>query len=74
MSRAFVKEGESEQLRDIAPNLASLEHFLRRENGGVTIRELKTRNSEKFGRQVHDMSDGLSYGLNDDGRWQIYLD
>lgn len=74
MSRAFVKEGESEQLREIGPTVSALEQYLRRENSGVIIRELKTRHSDKFNREVHDMSDGLSYGLNDQGRWQIYLD
>ena len=73
MSRAFVKEGESDQLKDTAPNMGSLLQFLRREYGGP-VRELKTRFSEQFKREVHDMSDGLSYGLNDDNQWQIYLD
>ncbi len=74
MSRAFVKEGDSENLRDIAPNITSLEYYLRRENGGAAIRLLKTRFSDQFQREVHDMSDGLSYGLNNDNQWQIYLD
>jgi hypothetical protein len=33
MSRAFVKEGESEQLKHIAPNMASLQIYLKREYG-----------------------------------------
>ena len=73
MSRAFVKEGESDQLKDVMPNMASLLFFLKRENGAV-IRELKTRFSEKFQREVIDMSDGLTYGLNEDNQWQVYLD
>lgn len=73
MSRAFVKEGESDQLKDVAPNMGSLLQFLKRENGGA-VYELRTRHSEKFSREVHDMSDGLSYGLNEDNQWQVYLD
>jgi glycine betaine/choline ABC-type transport system substrate-binding protein len=73
MSRAFVKEGESDQLKDVAPNMASLLFFLKRENGAA-VHELKTRYSETFGREVHDMSDGLTYGLNDDHQWEVYLD
>ncbi|QQL49051.1 hypothetical protein [Mucilaginibacter ginkgonis] len=73
MSRAFVKEGESDQLKDVAPNMASLQFFLKRENG-YTITEMRTRFSEQFQREVHDMSDGLSYGLNDANQWQVYLD
>jgi hypothetical protein len=73
MSRAFVKEGESDQLKDVAPNMASLLFFLRRESGGP-VRELDTRFSEKHGKEVHEMSDGLAYMLNDDQQWQIVLD
>ena len=70
MSRAFVKEGESDQLKDVAPNMASLLFFLRRENG-VPVRELHTRFSDKHQKEVHEMSDGLGYMLNDDQQWQI---
>jgi len=73
MSRAFVKEGESDQLKDVAPNEASLLFFLKRENG-APVHTLKIRFSEKFQREVYDTTDGLSYGLNDDGQWQVFLD
>jgi len=73
MSRAFVKEGESEQLKDVAPNMASLLIFLKREYGGA-VRELHTRFSDKHQKEVHEMSDGLGYMLNDEGHWQIILD
>ena len=73
MSRAFVKEGESDQLKDVAPNMASLLFFLRRENG-VPVHELHTRFSDKQQKEVHEMSDGLGYMLNDDQQWQIILD
>lgn len=67
MSRAFVKEGESEQLKEVAPNMISL--LL-----GGAVRELHTHFSEKHGKEVHEMSDGLGYMLDDDGQWQIILD
>jgi hypothetical protein len=73
MSRAFIKEGESEQLRDVTPNMASLLLFLKKENGGA-VRELHTRFSEKHQKEVHEMSDGLGYMLNDEQQWQIVLD
>ncbi|HEY4198547.1 MAG TPA: hypothetical protein VGM63_23565 [Mucilaginibacter sp.] len=73
MSRAFVKEGESEQLKDVAPNMGSLLFFLKKENGGP-VHELYTRMSDKHQKEVHEMSDGLGYLLNDDGHWQIILD
>lgn len=73
MSSAFVKESENEQLKDIAPNMASLLIFLKRENGGP-VRELHTRFSEKYQKEVHEMSDGLGYMLNDQNQWQVILD
>ena len=73
MSRAFVREGDSEQLKDVAPNMASLLMFLRRENGAA-VRELYSWFSDKYRKEVHEMSDGLGYMLNDDKQWQVVLD
>lgn len=74
MSSAFVKEGESGQLKDVAPDLGALLFFLRQENGGTVIRDEKSYFSEKYGRDVYEMSDGLIYALDDGGRWYIILD
>jgi hypothetical protein len=73
MSSAFVKEGEYQQLKDVAPNMASLLLFLIREQGSG-VRQLRAYNSEKHGRELHEMSDGLTYALNDEGQWAIILD
>jgi hypothetical protein len=73
MSSAFVKEGEYQHLRDVTPNLSALLLYLRRENGGP-VRQLKSYYSEKHGREVNEMSDGLTYALNDDNQWVILLD
>jgi hypothetical protein len=53
--------------------MASLLLFLKRENGGA-VRELCTRLHEKHQKEVHEMSDGLGYMLNDDQQWQVILD
>lgn len=53
--------------------MASLLLFLKRENGGA-VRELRSRFSEKHQKEVHEMSDGLGYMLNDDNQWQVILD
>jgi hypothetical protein len=74
MSSAFVKEGETGQLKDVAPNLGALLFFLRVENGGTVIREEKVYFSEKHGREIYEMSDGLTYALADDRHWSIILD
>jgi len=34
MSRAVVKEGDADRLKDVAANMASKPFFLKRENGG----------------------------------------
>lgn len=68
MSSAFVKEGEYQQLRDVASNRASLLLYLKREYGAA-VRELKV--VERDGREVHVMSDGLNYQLNEANQWQI---
>lgn len=73
MSSAFVKEGESEHLKDITPNMASLLIFLKREHGGH-VRELHTRFSDIHQKDVHEMSDGLDYMLNEQNQWQVILD
>lgn len=73
MSSAFVKERESDQLKDVAPNMASLLFFLKRENGS-NVYELHSRLSEKHRKEVHEMSDGLGYMLNDENQWQLILD
>lgn len=74
MSSAFVKEGEAGQLKDVAPDLGALLFFLRMENGGTAIRDERNYFSQKHGRDVFEMSDGLIYALNDDGHWFIILD
>lgn len=71
MSSAFVKEGDYQHLRDIVPNMASLLLFLKRENGGP-VHEIRTY--DRDGQQLHEMSDGLTYALNEDRQWRIILD
>jgi hypothetical protein len=73
MSSAFVKEQEYQPLKDVAPNIASLLLYLKRENGGL-VYELKTRFSEKHQLTVHEMSDGLGYAINKQQQWQVILD
>lgn len=74
MSSAFVKEGDSEHLNEVKPNLYDLLSYLRRENGGVRIYETKIYQHPKYNREAYDMSDGLTYALNDEGQWFIILD
>ena len=74
MSSAFVKEGEYQKLSGVAPSLSALSFYLRQENGGQVIREMKSFYSEKCGCHVYEMSDGLTYALDDENKWTIILD
>jgi hypothetical protein len=69
MSRAFVKESESEWLGDVAPDLQALGQFLTREAGGVKVYRVKLHNDPKTKRDIHEMSNGNFYTLDFDGRW-----
>jgi len=74
MSSAFVRESDDQKLNEVAPNLSALLFYLRRENGGMTIHETKSYYSHKHGRDVYEMSDGLTYAKNDESKWYIILD
>ncbi|MGF7080079.1 hypothetical protein [Mucilaginibacter sp. UYCu711] len=74
MSSAFIRESDYQPLSEVTPNLSSLLLYLRRENGGETVRQMKSYYSEKHGREVNEMSDGLTYAINDEGKWVVILD
>lgn len=71
MSQAFVRESEGEWLHDVLPSLSALIQFLTRENNGVRVYEKKNFYSEKHKRELHLMSNGLSYAKDDQGKWYI---
>ena len=68
MSRAFVKESDGEWLGDVAPDILALERFLTRENGEKIFLVRTTRDAT--GHDLHEMSNGNSYALDEDGRWR----
>lgn len=70
MSQAFVKESDDMWLNEVPPTMNALINFLTRENGGIRVYEQKTLIDEK-GRNVHVMSNGLSYSKNDKGEWYV---
>lgn len=69
MSQAFVREGDDQSLEDIAPTLQALIHFLTRENNGIRVYPKNTRMDG--GREIHEMSNGLSYTKDENGKWKI---
>lgn len=71
MSSAFVRESDEQWLHEVAPGLPALVVYLTRENNGVRVYEKRNYVSEKTGRTVHEMSNGLSYSKDDKGQWYV---
>jgi len=70
MSQAFVKESDDQWLHDLPPTLNSLTVYLTRENNGITVYQ-KGLHSDKNGRTVYVMSNGMSYALDHDSKWEL---
>ncbi len=71
MSQAFIKEQDDEWLHDISPTLAALTVYLSRQNNGIRVYEKKVYHDVKTNREVHEMSNGLSYSKDDSGKWMV---
>ena len=70
MSQAFVKEEDDQWLHEIPGTLPALINYLTKENNGIRVYE-KRRMTIKNGVEVHEMSNGLSYSKDINGKWQI---
>ena len=71
MSQAFVRESDEQWLHEVAPTLNALIVYLTRENNGIRVYEKRSFVNPKHGREVHEMSNGLSYAKDDEGKWFI---
>ena len=71
MSQAFVRESEEQWLHEVPPTLPALIVYLTRENNGIRVYEQKCYTHPAHGRDVHLMSNGLSYAKDGEGRWYI---
>ena len=71
MSQAFVRESDEQWLHDVTPTLNALIVFLTRENNGIRVYEKKQYNDPKTGKTFYEMSNGLTYGKDEDGRWMV---
>lgn len=69
MSQAFVKEQDEQWLHEIQPTVNALIVYLTRQNNGIRVYEKGKSINEKNSRTIYDMSNGLSYTHNEDGRW-----
>jgi hypothetical protein len=71
MSSAFVKENEEQWLHEVPPTINALIVYLTRENNGVRVYEQKVFHDQKTGKEVHVMSNGLSYAKDEEGKWYV---
>jgi hypothetical protein len=69
MSHAFVREEDYQWLHEIPGTLTALINYLTRENNGVRVYE--KRQYLKNDVEVFEMSNGLSYSKDVNGKWQI---
>ena len=71
MSQAFVKESDEQWLHDVQPTINALVVYLTRENNGVRVYEKRSYLNTKSGKEMHEMSNGLTYSKDDEGKWYI---
>ena len=71
MSGAFVKDDEEQWLQDIPPTMNALINYLSRENNGIRVYEKSERSDTRTGKQVHMMSNGLGYMVDNDNKWTV---
>ena len=71
MSQAFVRESDEQWLHDIQPTINALIVYLTRENNGIRVYEQKNFTDEKSGKYVYQMSNGMKYGKDEDGKWMM---
>ena len=69
MSQAFVKEEDDQWLHEIPGTINALINYLTRENNGIRVYE--KRKLVKNGVEIYEMSNGLSYSKDADGKWQV---
>jgi hypothetical protein len=70
MSQAFVRDGDDQWLSDIGPSVRALRVFLSRENNGIEVYEQRNY-IDAQGREVHVMSNSLSYAKDEKGKWEV---
>ena len=71
MSQAFVKENEEQWLHEIPPTMNALINYLTRENNGIRVYEQKNYLHPKVQKEVHQMSNGLTYAIDEEGKWYV---
>ena len=71
MSQAFVKENDEMLLQDVSPSVTALIMYLTRENNGIRVYEKHLVRDSENNREVHVMSNGLSYAKDKNSKWYV---
>ena len=71
MSQAFVKENDEMSLQDLSPSITALILYLTRENNGIRVYEKHLVKDPENNREVHVMSNGLSYAKDENSKWYV---
>jgi hypothetical protein len=71
MSQAFVKENDEMLLQDVPPSVTALIMYLSRENNGIRVYEKHLVKDKEKNRDVHVMSNGLSYAKDENSKWYV---
>jgi hypothetical protein len=71
MSQAFVKENDEMLLQDVYPSTTALIVYLTRENNGIRVYEKHLVKDSENNREVHVMSNGLSYAKDENSKWYV---
>lgn len=74
MSHAFVKEDDPQWLHEVAPGLKALVAYLTNEHNGRQMFEKRSYFDAERNTEFHEMSDGLTYFINQEGKWDVLLD
>lgn len=71
MSQAFVRENDEMMLQDVPPSPTALAIYLTRENNGIRVYEKHLVKDSEHNREVHVMSNGLSYAKDENSKWYV---
>ncbi len=66
-----MREKDEEWLGNVDPKIEALQRYLTRDNNGTRVYEVKKYRHPALKKEVHEMSNGQTYALDDDRRWYV---
>ena len=69
MSQAFVKEEDDQWLHEIPGTVTALINYLTKENNGIRIYQKRVLMDKD--KEVFEMSNGMKYTKDGEGKWQM---